>query len=517
MNQFFYCVKGILNAIVHQQNAFFYFISIFYSFILTSIFYILSDGTGKFPYFILASIIVYIVTLLFSGIAVVFYKATQLHKKAIKTISSLDKYDGQITAAHTSFYNEFIFRSIIDHYCQKTSPALKMKAQIAENIYKGILPSTPRNLIDAGFEPYKANYYVGIMYPVYTFSDNFTANEINLDFPIIFAENSIRKLTPPNIHITYTFVRSRIVALFSYDKDDDLTPKLLNILEQTAALMKNNFSFQAYYGCSKRCSGTDIRKGYVEGVDQVLLAQSLHRKTPEETIPSNENISANFTRQLQMLINICQTKKYDLIPAFIENIVEKYVLSLSNNHRLANTRIESLKCIISDCIEQESINNPACISISAEIRKVKSSDELISVCQQLIPSLFSDLSTSDKSDIVTKTCDYIANNYQNKDLDLITLSENIGISVQHISRQFKKHLDSTPLEYINFYRIDCAKHLLRDNSLTIAEIGDLVGYSNITSFNRNFKKLEGIPPSEYRKLQSNTPCTSPDTAVDYQK
>jgi YesN/AraC family two-component response regulator len=55
-------------------------------------------------------------------------------------------------------------------------------------------------------------------------------------------------------------------------------------------------------------------------------------------------------------------------------------------------------------------------------------------------------------------------------------------------------------EYVNAQRIELFKKLLVETDLPVNQILVKVGYTNTDTSTRNFKKREGITPSEYRKL-----------------
>jgi YesN/AraC family two-component response regulator len=64
--------------------------------------------------------------------------------------------------------------------------------------------------------------------------------------------------------------------------------------------------------------------------------------------------------------------------------------------------------------------------------------------------------------------------------------------------------------YLNRVRIEQAKKLLNDNELSITDTGYAVGYSDLTHFERIFKKLTGATPSQYRRRTSSLPASSQD-------
>ncbi len=92
---------------------------------------------------------------------------------------------------------------------------------------------------------------------------------------------------------------------------------------------------------------------------------------------------------------------------------------------------------------------------------------------------------------------YIRKNYK-KDILFDDLAEEVGISYSYIRKILKESTGKSLLDNLNMVRIDEAKLLLERSDLSISEIAATVGYYNIQSFYRFFKKFEGISPKEYQ-------------------
>lgn len=86
-----------------------------------------------------------------------------------------------------------------------------------------------------------------------------------------------------------------------------------------------------------------------------------------------------------------------------------------------------------------------------------------------------------------------------EDISLTSLSTKYNISMGHLSKMIKEQLQVNFSDYIASLRIQRAKELLRDDSLSIQEISEIVGYNDYFYFTKVFKKIEGISPSKYRK------------------
>jgi YesN/AraC family two-component response regulator len=94
--------------------------------------------------------------------------------------------------------------------------------------------------------------------------------------------------------------------------------------------------------------------------------------------------------------------------------------------------------------------------------------------------------------------EYIENQLAD-DLSLDLLADKLNLSVAYLSVYIKEKTGSNFSEHLNAIRIRKAKELLTDHNLSVQEISLQIGYQNVTSFIRMFKKITGIPPGEYRK------------------
>lgn len=95
--------------------------------------------------------------------------------------------------------------------------------------------------------------------------------------------------------------------------------------------------------------------------------------------------------------------------------------------------------------------------------------------------------------------EYLDRHFSEK-ITLDQLSEIFYINKYYLSRIFKDQFGSTINNYIFQLRITHAKQLLRFTNLSIDKICQQCGMNDANYFSRAFKKIEGISPSEFRKL-----------------
>ena len=78
------------------------------------------------------------------------------------------------------------------------------------------------------------------------------------------------------------------------------------------------------------------------------------------------------------------------------------------------------------------------------------------------------------------------------------LANRLGITRKHLCAVFNRVLQITPKQFIILYRIEKACKLLLSSNQSIQEIAEAVGYTNQFYFSKEFKRIVGKSPSEYR-------------------
>jgi AraC-like DNA-binding protein len=94
---------------------------------------------------------------------------------------------------------------------------------------------------------------------------------------------------------------------------------------------------------------------------------------------------------------------------------------------------------------------------------------------------------------------YIEKNIGNSELSNERIARNANISEVYLRKLFLKNFHITPKQYILDIRMQKAKQLLTDSSLSISSISDSCGFSSVYTFSRSFKGRTGISPSEFSK------------------
>lgn len=123
-----------------------------------------------------------------------------------------------------------------------------------------------------------------------------------------------------------------------------------------------------------------------------------------------------------------------------------------------------------------------------------------SLCGDLVGKLdLSECTTrTDGTDVLNKIFLYVDSNYSS-DCSLKRISEALRYDYTYLSKCFKSKTGVSYNSYINSFRINKACYLLINRSdKSITEIAGAVGFETIRTFNREFMKVTGYTPIQYR-------------------
>ena len=87
-------------------------------------------------------------------------------------------------------------------------------------------------------------------------------------------------------------------------------------------------------------------------------------------------------------------------------------------------------------------------------------------------------------------------------VSLVEIARTIDVSVRHLERLFRRHMNCTPRAYYLQLRLHRARTLLKGTSMPVLEVAAACGFESTSYFARCYRRLFGLPPSEDRVMMS---------------
>ncbi|MEK3659281.1 response regulator [Paenibacillus sp. FSL F4-0236] len=219
---------------------------------------------------------------------------------------------------------------------------------------------------------------------------------------------------------------------------------------------------------------------YVEWLDQVKAAVEVGN-----TKLVLENISILFNEAKQIKWDPSALKFHLLgLLSDLDNLILKWntqVLSSTEQNRVgATTLLESFE---SDISQAESMEG---LSLSIE----QAMQEAINLLYQVKSNIY-------RKEVLRIT-EILQENVENK-ITLDRLAQEVNMNVNYLCRVFKQDTGRSIVQYMNELKINKAIELLKLPDTRIKEVASQVGIDDPFYFNRVFKKIVGLSPSDFRK------------------
>ncbi|QMV41064.1 AraC family transcriptional regulator [Cohnella cholangitidis] len=105
---------------------------------------------------------------------------------------------------------------------------------------------------------------------------------------------------------------------------------------------------------------------------------------------------------------------------------------------------------------------------------------------------------SHSEDLVRKVIGYLSTQYA-EPVTIEGMAETLGYNRAYLSRLFKQHTGISPVGFLTKIRVDHGRRLLRERpELTVEQIASSVGFQDALYFSKQFRRLHGQSPTDYR-------------------
>ncbi|SDD51055.1 Helix-turn-helix domain-containing protein [Paenibacillus sp. UNCCL117] len=295
--------------------------------------------------------------------------------------------------------------------------------------------------------------------------------------------------------ITFQMEMDQIVSIVFTDKND---PRIAQTLEQVHHMLETESEY-CFFTLTASGGTEDWNEAYQTG-----LSQLKRRKFGCET----QVVTADGTQDEDAGLSQAQEEELDAnlysgnaAPAL--QLVRRVLGKMSKRGQSAQSVLHFAESVVlrtQKSLQQRQIEpEPARVAL-ADLQSCYTYeylDEILSSMMERSSKLVRE--TVEKRDhIIDFVYDYLEQHYD-KDITLDSIADKLNISRGYLSRYFKEKTGEYFVDYVNSVRINKAKKLLLHPDIRIQDAAQSVGYQNINSFNRMFKKLTGITPTEFRK------------------
>ena len=300
------------------------------------------------------------------------------------------------------------------------------------------------------------------------------------------------------------------IFLFNYENEYAEIESQIHRLLNQMLLQKDVFKkLHLTIGLGKRVNclvevGKSYETAYLAIKDRILVGTDRIIEGKEKIVVQDyKDYFLHTVRELENVVENLDDKR-------ISDIIQEWGTALSKDKEINGYQIEqSAKALVNSYLLSMQKNN---YTLDEDDNLLKDFMKSIENCISLgeIQELLSGTLEQSLSEYRHKRAlsgskpirdakEYIRNNLAGN-LTIQEVSEYVGYSSAHFSVRFKQECGITFSDYVMESRIEKSKELLKNTRETIESIAVAVGYSDVKSFTKNFKKYTEVKPSKYMKI-----------------
>jgi transcriptional regulator GlxA family with amidase domain len=102
-------------------------------------------------------------------------------------------------------------------------------------------------------------------------------------------------------------------------------------------------------------------------------------------------------------------------------------------------------------------------------------------------------------------------------ISLAAMAKVAEVTPHHLASLFTKEIGLSPHQYVLRVRIERAKIHLKDDSLSVAKVSGLVGFSTQEHFTKVFRRVVGVTPTKFREELANHASENHSFSLDLTK
>jgi len=311
-----------------------------------------------------------------------------------------------------------------------------------------------------------------------------------------------------NLKVFVTESELGVVVLFT--GNDSLIQSVTTAFEKSRESIANKKSYTVSTGISnifddiyKTCRAYDqacaaLERRFYEGEDRVILYKE--SECCYNTIDENE-----FKNIHNKLLNWIEVGNVPESKRCIEEIMDRLDKNNISPTQYRKTLVNILNKLYVNVGDFKEASEKYADEVYDIVDFIKKTSTLYQLREYVVRGFFRIIEKMNmlrirrSKKIVEKAKIYI-NKHYNKKINLRKTAEHVCLNHSYFSELFKKQTGKRFIDYVTGIRINKAKEFLHRPDLKVYEVGQMVGYDEPISFNRAFKRIVGVSPSQYRKI-----------------
>lgn len=205
---------------------------------------------------------------------------------------------------------------------------------------------------------------------------------------------------------------------------------------------------------------------------------------------------------LEQLIGLVEKKEKAKVLHYLKNIFEELSAYKNlNKHSLYLMQQEIVQVVYADLMKQgiqatKLFHDP--LSIKMSDQAVESTVDMVRWVNYLLGKTFEYEEEITKSATIIDKINYFIHEHYMEEITRNEIAGEFFLTPSYLAKLYKRKTGVNIKDYINEYRIQKAKELLKSGVCNVGDVAEKVGFDNFSYFSTLFKKITGVSPKDYR-------------------
>ncbi|MDL2233829.1 helix-turn-helix domain-containing protein [Ruminococcaceae bacterium OttesenSCG-928-L11] len=302
-------------------------------------------------------------------------------------------------------------------------------------------------------------------------------------------------------------VSGQIAAILNFTPEQapDMLPRIRSTVLRLQEILSAHFQIEISVAVSSVSRIASTKKLYREAQEALEYADTTNEAVISypEVFESFSQLGDSSLEYEWMLLNCVQVHDYENAIDTASRLFAYYLEDEEAAGRIQQLRLHSMThrmmTVLETVIKRGDID-------PAQARATKSrlyACEDLPALRDLSLELLRETSSYSKNkrlqindEKIRAIWEYVQDNYADPQISVSAIADRFAVSTPYLSKAFKQHYEEGLLDSINKLRISRAKQLIAAGGCSVAEASEQVGFSNVQTFIRVYKKYEGTTPGK---------------------
>lgn len=317
-----------------------------------------------------------------------------------------------------------------------------------------------------------------------------------LPSPYFVLNNVLQDLLFENHPGSLCIVKNYYIALVGRSELEQ-AEDIREIIDQLTAFFHNYLAISIAATQPMLTSAARLKTD-VEAILDEISHHTFWHYTKKSEAPGNTENSTVFYKLMEKMRDCFENEKYNEASDIFDEIIEKHLPTNVRDIHIAKSRLYSIFDMLvsvtgiqTDTLDLKWMDLNNVIDFRDAGKKV---------FNELIHRPKPDTANINTQNHINNVREYVLVHLADTSLSVSVIAEHFDLNVTYLSRIFKENTGINLLEYIQRVRVNMAKELLHTHS--VKETASEVGFVEMQTFVRVFKKYEGITPAKFKSLVS---------------